>query len=188
MLERVGIPYRVNTRLVRGLDYYSKTVFEWVTEKLGAQGTVCAGGRFDGLVEQLGGKSTTAAGFALGMERLVALLDDKPFDATAHQPHAYLLLAGKDAELHGLQLAEQLRDALPGLRLMLHCGGGSFKSQMKKADKSGARYALILGEDEMANEQVTVKDLRGDAPQQQIGIRELADYLAGRLALPQDES
>jgi len=183
MLDRVGIPYRVNTRLVRGLDYYSKTVFEWVTEKLGAQGTVCAGGRFDGLVEQLGGKPSNAAGFALGMERLVALLEDKPFDATRHQPHAYLLLAGKDAELHGLQLAEQLHDALPGLRLMLHCGGGSFKSQMKKADKSGAAYALILGEDEINNQTITVKDLRGDTSQQQISQTELAGFLASRFSL-----
>jgi len=183
MLDRVGISYRVNTRLVRGLDYYSKTVFEWVTEKLGAQGTVCAGGRFDGLVEQLGGKPTTAAGFALGMERLVALLEDKPFDATRHQPHAYLLLAGKDAELHGLQLAEQLRDALPGLRLMLHCGGGSFKSQMKKADKSGATYALILGEDEINKQSITIKDLRGDTSQQQISQTELAGFLDSRFSL-----
>lgn len=183
LLEQVGVPYRVNPRLVRGLDYYSKTVFEWVTDKLGAQGTVCAGGRFDGLVEQLGGKPTTAMGFALGMERLVALLEDKPFAEVPYQPHAYLLVAGKDAELHGLRLAEQLRDALPSLRLILHCGGGSFKSQMKKADKSRAGYALILGEDEIANQRITVKDLRGDAPQQQIAQAELADFLTSELSL-----
>ncbi|MDZ7663391.1 histidine--tRNA ligase [Thiohalophilus sp.] len=178
LLEAVGIQYRVNPRLVRGLDYYAKTVFEWVTDKLGAQGTVCAGGRFDGLVEQLGGKPTPAMGFALGMERLVALLDERPFDETPYRPHAYLLPAGEQAETAGLQLAEQLRDRLPALRLQVHCGGGSIKSQMKKADRSGAAYALILGEQELAEQRVTVKDLRGDRPQQQVAQDELDGFLA----------
>ena len=182
LLEAVGIEYRVNPRLVRGLDYYAKTVFEWVTDKLGAQGTVCAGGRFDGLVEQLGGKPTPAMGFALGMERLVALLDERPFDETPYRPHAYLLLAGSEAERAGLQLAERLRDASPMLRLQVHCGGGSMKSQMKKADRSGAAYALILGEEELAAQTVTVKDLRGDTPQQQVPHQELVTFLDRELS------
>jgi histidyl-tRNA synthetase len=184
-LEAVGIEYRVNPRLVRGLDYYAKTVFEWVTDKLGAQGTVCAGGRFDGLVEQLGGKPTPAMGFALGIERLVALLDERPFDETPYRPEFYLLLAGTEAERAGLQLAERLRDVQPVLRLQVHCGGGSMKSQMKKADRSGAAYALILGEEELAAQTVTVKDLRGDTPQQQISIEKLESILAGESSWPE---
>ncbi|MFO8024536.1 histidine--tRNA ligase [Thiohalophilus sp.] len=178
LLEAVGIEYRVNPRLVRGLDYYARTVFEWVTDRLGAQGTVCAGGRFDGLVAQLGGKPIPAMGFALGMERLVALLDEHPFDETPYQPHAYLLLAGEQAEIAGVQLAEQLRDSAPALRVQVHCGSGSIKSQMKKADRSGARYALILGEEELAAGSVTIKDLRGDTPQQQLARQALGDFLS----------
>lgn len=183
LLEAVGIEYHVNPRLVRGLDYYAKTVFEWVTDRLGAQGTVCAGGRFDGLVEQLGGKPTPAMGFALGMERLVALLDEHPFDEAPYQPHAYLLLAGAPAEIAGVQLAEQLRDSQPAVRLQVHCGGGSIKSQMKKADRSGARYALILGEEELAAGTVTLKDLRGETPQQQLARQELGTFLTRELGL-----
>ncbi len=182
LLDTVGITYRINTRLVRGLDYYCKTVFEWVTARLGAQGTVCAGGRFDGLVEQLGGRATTAMGFALGMERLVALLENSPLPKS-HAPHAYLLLAGEAAERKGVLLAEQLRDRLPGLRLQVNAGGGSFKSQMKRADKSNALLALILGEDEIKRDEIGIKDLRGNAGQISIARAELTDYLQNMLTL-----
>jgi histidyl-tRNA synthetase len=178
LLDAIGINYVINQRLVRGLDYYSKTVFEWTTSKLGAQGTVCAGGRFDGLVEQLGGKPGYAMGFALGIERLVALLEDDNSAVIDTTPHAYLLMAGEQAQQQGLILAEKLRDEIVGLRLMSHCGGGSFKSQMKKADKSGAQVALILGDDEIMNQQITIKDLRGDAGQQQITLNELNSYMS----------
>ncbi len=180
-LDAAGIAYRVNPRLVRGLDYYSRTVFEWVTDRLGAQGTVCAGGRYDGLVEQLGGRPTPAVGFALGLERLVALLEATELPDTT-TPHAYLLLAGEAAERAGRLLAERLRDALPHLRLLVHAGGGSFKSQMKKADRSGARLALILGEDEMLSGNIAVKDLRGTGEQQHVKQDVLADHLARLLA------
>jgi histidyl-tRNA synthetase len=182
LLEAMGIEYQINPRLVRGLDYYSKTVFEWVTDRLGAQGTVCAGGRFDGLLEQLGARATPAMGYALGMERLVALLEDKPLP-DHYFPHAYLLLAGDDAELQGRVLAEQLRDALPALRLLVNNGGGSFKSQMKRADKSGAQLALILGEDEINKQQISVKNLRQDAEQQIVMLPGLADFLSSTLQL-----
>jgi histidyl-tRNA synthetase len=178
LLDNAGIEYVINQRLVRGLDYYSKTVFEWTTSKLGAQGTICAGGRFDGLVEQLGGKATPAMGFALGIERLVALLEDDDTAIIDNTPHAYLLMAGEQAEQQGFALAEKLRDEIVGLRLLSHCGGGSFKSQMKKADKSGAQVALILGEDEIINQLITVKDLRGDKGQQQITLDDLNSYMS----------
>jgi histidyl-tRNA synthetase len=163
LLDIAGVPYQINSRLVRGLDYYGKTVFEWVTDKLGAQGTVCAGGRYDGLVEQLGGKPTPAVGFAMGMERLTLLLT-----ATASVPatvqdriDAYLVAVGDDSvQGAAVKLAEQIRTAVPGLRLITHCGGGNFKNQMKKADKSGAKVALLLGEDEVQQGMVTVKILR----------------------------
>ena len=180
-LDMMGIAYRVNHRLVRGLDYYSKTVFEWITDRLGAQGTVCAGGRFDGLVEQLGARSTPAMGFALGLERLVALLEDKPLPDLS-SPHAYLLLAGEQAEQQGRLLAEQIRDELPQLRLLVNCGGGSFKSQMKRADKSGARLALILGENEISNQQISVKDLRQEEEQRVMLMTELAGFLSRTLS------
>ena len=182
LLEAMGIEYQINPRLVRGLDYYSKTVFEWVTDRLGAQGTVCAGGRFDGLVEQLGARPVPAMGFALGLERLVALLEDKPL-ADNFSPHAYLLLAGREAELQGRVLAEQLRDTLPTLRLVVNSGGGSFKSQMKRADKSGARLALILGEDEINKQQISVKNLRQEEEQQVVMLSGLADFLSSTLQL-----
>ncbi|MGD9390163.1 MAG: histidine--tRNA ligase [Thioalkalispiraceae bacterium] len=178
LLDNAGIEYVINQRLVRGLDYYSKTVFEWTTSKLGAQGTICAGGRFDGLVEQLGGKATPAMGFALGIERLVALLEDDDTAIIDNTPHAYLLMAGEQAEQQGFALAEKLRDEIVGLRLLSHCGGGSFKSQMKKADKSGAQVALILGEDEIINQLITVKDLRGDKGQQQITLDDLNSFMS----------
>ena len=177
LLDGVGIEYSVNPRLVRGLDYYQKTVFEWVTTDLGAQGTVCAGGRYDGLVEQLGGKATPAVGFAMGMERLVALIEDRNLVVPNTAPHAYLVLVGDLAMSHGLTLAEKLRSALPMLRLRTHCGGGSFKNQMKKADKSGAPLVLMIGDDEVAQQQVTVKHLREDQPQTSLSFNELVEYL-----------
>jgi len=181
LLDGAGIEYRVNPRLVRGLDYYQKTVFEWVTTDLGAQGTVCAGGRYDGLVEKLGGKATPAIGFAMGMERLVALIEDRGLAVPGLAPHAYLVLVGDSAVAQGLLLAEQLRNALPRLRLRTHCGGGSFKNQMKKADKSGAQRVLILGEDEIAQQQVTVKHLRDGPPQASLSVDALVEYLKEQL-------
>ncbi|WP_226702287.1 histidine--tRNA ligase [Microbulbifer elongatus] len=179
-LDAAGVAYEVNPRLVRGLDYYGKTVFEWVTDSLGAQGTVCAGGRYDGLVEQMGGKPTPAVGFGLGVERLVLLLETLEVlpDALDQQVDAYLVAVG-DVQSAALKAAEQLRSDLPWLRLQTHCGGGSFKSQMKKADKSNADYALIIGEDEAAAGQVTVKSLRADVEQQTVALGELANVLQG---------
>ncbi len=178
LLDAAGIAYEINPRLVRGLDYYGKTVFEWVTDKLGAQGTVCAGGRYDGLVTQLGGKPTPAVGFAMGIERLMLLLQELDVLPAGldQQADVYLLAVG-DVQAEAVTLSEQLRDRIPYLRLMKHCGGGGFKAQMKKADRSGADIALILGEDEVANQQVTVKYLREDKPQQALSIAELVDLL-----------
>ena len=178
LLDNAGIAYELNPRLVRGLDYYNRTVFEWVTSSLGSQGTVCAGGRYDGLVEQLGGKGTPAVGFAMGMERLVLLLEtlellgDLPSSADV-----YVINAGEGTLGAAFSLAEQLRDALPSVRVMSHCGGGNFKKQFKRADKSGAKVALIIGEDELANQQVTVKYLREDIQQQCIAQSELVALL-----------
>ncbi|MDH5446412.1 MAG: histidine--tRNA ligase [Gammaproteobacteria bacterium] len=180
-LESVGIGYHVNHRLVRGLDYYSKTVFEWVTDHLGAQGTVCAGGRFDALIEQLGSKPSPAAGFAVGIERMVALLEELS-ESPAEGPHAYLLLAGETAMQQGLAMAESLRDQISGLGIVVNCGGGSFKSQMKKADKSGARLALILGEDEIEKQSITIKNLREDKPQQTVPQSEIDSILRDLMA------
>ncbi len=181
-LARVGVPFRINPRLVRGLDYYNRTVFEWVTDALGAQGTVCAGGRYDGLVEQLGGRSTPAVGFALGLERLVALLAEQGGATLETGPDCYLITLGEAAAEQGLLVAEQLRDALPRLRLLSHCGGGSFKSQFKKADRCGARYALVLGPDELARGEIGVKPLRSDEAQANLPLGELVPYLATRLS------
>ncbi len=177
ILDAAGIAYTVNPRLVRGLDYYCKTVFEWVTTSLGAQGTVCAGGRYDGLVKQLGGRDTPAAGFAMGIERLLALMEEQQCEFASQPPHAYLIMQGEVAIQAGLLLAEQLRDALPALRLTSNCGGGSFKSQMKKADKSGAQFALILGESELAAGNIAVKPLREQGEQQTIEQAALAQHL-----------
>lgn len=174
LLDQAGIRYRVNPCLVRGLDYYTRTVFEWVTDQLGAQGTVCAGGRFDGLVEQLGGKPVPAAGFAMGLERLLELA--RAHLEPANVPHAYMVLVGEAAQNTGLILAEQLRDAVPGLRLMTHCGGGSFKSQFKKADKCGAQLALILGDEEVTQKNIGVKFLREDKQQETVPQNELANW------------
>ena len=178
MLDAANISYEVNPRLVRGLDYYSKTVFEWVTTNLGAQGTVCAGGRYDGLVEQLGGKPCPGIGFAMGVERLVLLLDELGAvpDSVDQAVDLYLLAVG-NVEQQALVLAENLRSDCPNIRLECHCGGGSFKSQIKRADKSGARIALILGEDEVASGTVGVKYLREDRPQKTVAQSELSGLL-----------
>lgn len=161
LLDQAGIPYRVNQRLVRGLDYYNRTVFEWVTTSLGAQGTVCAGGRYDGLVAQLGGHATPAVGFAMGLERLVLLVQavNPEFKAPA-TVDVYLISSGAGTQSAAMQLAERLRDTLPQLKLMTNYGGGNFKKQFARADKWGARIALVLGENEVAAQQVVVKDLR----------------------------
>jgi histidyl-tRNA synthetase len=164
MLEAAGQPYRINPRLVRGLDYYTRTVFEWVTDQLGSQGTICAGGRYDGLIEQMGGKSAPAIGFGLGIERLLLLLEGLGMSAPDVAPSAYCVLGSDDAAVKALPVVEALR--AQGLAVVMHSGGGSFKSQLKKADASGARYALIFGDDEIAQGMVTVKALRDGAGEQ----------------------
>jgi histidyl-tRNA synthetase len=176
-LKSANITFTINPRLVRGLDYYTKTVFEWVTDRLGSQGTVCAGGRYDGLVEQLGGQATPAFGFSLGMERLIGILEEMSLTNADPGPHAYFILVGSAAERAGFILAEQLRTEVPALCLSTHCGGGSIKTQFKRADKSGALFALILGEDELATNTVTVKYLRENLPQQQINRNNLAEFI-----------
>lgn len=177
ILDAAGVAYTINPRLVRGLDYYCKTVFEWVTTSLGAQGTVCAGGRYDGLVKQLGGRETPAAGFAMGIERLLALIEGQGIAQQTHAVDISFILQGENANRDGLVLAEKLRNELPELRLQVNCGGGSFKSQMKKADKSGARYALILGESEMAEDKIAVKDLREKSEQVNVAQQDLGIYI-----------
>lgn len=177
LLTAAGVPFVINPRLVRGLDYYNKTVFEWVTSRLGAQGTICAGGRYDGLVEQLGGKSTPGVGFAMGMERLVLLLAELGQQVPAAAADVYVVAVGDDAVATALASAEALRDAIPGIRLVQNVGGGSFKSQMKKADKSGASVALIWGEDEVAAGRVTMKTLRGQSEQHSLPVEELTGAL-----------
>jgi len=177
-LDAAGVGYEINPRLVRGLDYYGKTVFEWVTTHLGSQGTVCAGGRYDGLVEQLGGKPCPGVGFAMGVERLVLLLDELGVvpDSVGLTVDVYLVAVG-EVETQALVLGENLRSNCPTIRLQTNCGGGSFKSQMKKADKSAASIALILGEDEAANKKIGVKFLREDRPQETVDQAGLASYL-----------
>lgn len=177
-LDNLGIAYRVNTNLVRGLDYYSRTVFEWVTDRLGAQGTVCGGGRYDGLVEQLGGRATPALGFGMGIERLILLVEEVnpglfPEESEADIYVIYDEIAASEA----LRLAEQVRDEIPYLRVQYHCGGGSFKSQFKKADKSGANVALILGGNEMQSGEVTMKYLRDDREQETLSLEDLCERL-----------
>jgi len=179
-LDAAGVDYRVNPRLVRGLDYYNRTVFEWITDDLGAQGTVCAGGRYDTLVARLGGRPTPAVGFALGLERLASLLEAEP-PPPDKGPDAYLIAVGDGPQAKALLVAETLRDAAPELRLICHCGGGSFKSQFKKADRSGARYALVLGEDESARGVVGVKPLRSGGEQSEVTLDELGVFLATRI-------
>ncbi len=166
-LDDLGISYAINPRLVRGLDYYSKTVFEWVTDELGSQGTVCAGGRYDGLIEQLGGKPNFAVGFAMGIERLLALLENSESIQLNSVVDVYMIRVGDLAEQTGFRFAEDIRNKVPGLKLQVNCDGGSIKSQFKKADKSGALYALILGDDEVSRGEVSIKSLRNAQDQQQ---------------------
>ena len=178
LLDAAGLDYDINPQLVRGLDYYGRTVFEWVTDQLGAQGTVCAGGRYDVLMEYLGGRATPAVGFALGLERIIALLENQGVKLPDASPHLYMVTVGGQAQRQGLLLSERLRDVLPKLRIVTHCGGGSFKTQFKKADRSGARYALVLGEDEVQRREVGIKPLRDRRDQETVSY----DALDGRLA------
>jgi histidyl-tRNA synthetase len=178
-LDNLGIQYRVNPRLVRGLDYYNRTVFEWVTNSLGAQGTVCAGGRYDGLVEQLGGKATPGVGFAMGLERLVLMIQTLELDkAVPKDVDLYITAMGEQAEAYAVEIGESLRDQLPKLKIQNHCGGGNFKKQMKRADSSGASIALLLGDNEVALQQVSIKYLREDRAQQTVNKADLVDILA----------
>ena len=180
-LDALGIAYTLNPRLVRGLDYYSRTVFEWVTDRLGAQNAVCSGGRYDGLVEQLGGQATPAVGFGLGIERMVALVEQAE-SAAGFAPQVYLAALGEAAEAQAPLLAEVLRDQGRGLRVQLNAGGGSFKAQLKRADRSQAEFAVILGDNEIQNGQATVKPLRSDAAQETVAQSQLSDFIRGRLA------
>ena len=175
-LNEAGLSYEVNPRLVRGLDYYGKTVFEWVTDQLGSQGTICAGGRYDGLVSQLGGKGATAIGFAIGLERLILLLETTNSLPEVKGIDAYIVAVGEAAAKQAPILAEQLRDQIPGFRLITHCGGGSFKSQFKQADRSKAQWTLILGEDEISQQVIGVKTM-ATGEQETIAWDALANYL-----------
>jgi len=177
-LDENKVNYRVNPRLVRGLDYYSSTVFEWVTDKLGAQNAICAGGRYDGLIEQLGGQATPSAGFAMGMERVIALVAQNKELNWKNEPDVYLVLLGEAALQAGMGLAEKLRNH--DINTIIHCGGGSMKSQMKRADKSMARFALLLGDDELSRGIVTVKSLRDDEQQEMVATEQVVDYLKPR--------
>ena len=182
VLEDAGVAYTLNPHLVRGLDYYSRTVFEWITDELGAQGTVCAGGRYDGLIAQMGGKPTPAIGFAMGLERLLELTPGAP-SADAAEADFYVIGAGEGEKRAALSLAEHLRTALPGLRTLVHCGPESLKSQMKRADRSGAAVALILGADEIALDEVTLKPLRGQGEQRRVPRAHLTEILLGLVGL-----
>ncbi|ANQ56996.1 histidine--tRNA ligase [Vibrio parahaemolyticus] len=177
LLDAAGIEYTVNERLVRGLDYYNRTVFEWITESLGAQGTVCGGGRYDGLVEQLGGKPTPAVGFAMGLERLVLMLETLELTDVRRSVDVYVVTAGEGTMMAGMKLAEQLREAISGVRVMNHFGGGNFKKQFKRADKVGAVVALVLGENEVADNTVVLKDLVG-GEQETYNQAEVAEKIA----------
>jgi len=178
-LDAAGINYVINEKLVRGLDYYNRTVFEWVTDSLGAQGTICAGGRYDGLVEQLGGKATPAFGFALGIERLVLMIQSlEAIQDIRPQVDAYVIMLGEGVDVTANALAEKWRDLLPDIRIQTHCGGGNMKKQMKRADKSGAQVALILGENEIENQEVTIKYLRGQQEQQSLAFEQVPDLLS----------
>ena len=177
LLTEMGIPFVINTRLVRGLDYYCRTVFEWVTTELGTQGTICAGGRYDGLVEQLGGKATPGFGFAMGLERIALLLEEQTIEIPTLSPHLYVVMQGANAEMEGFKLTEKLRDELPNLRIINNAAGGSFKSQMKRADKSGAKFAIILGDNELAEDSVSIKPLRNFGEQSQVNLNDLTGYL-----------
>ncbi len=179
LLDALGIQYEVNQKLVRGLDYYNKTVFEWVTDALGAQGTICGGGRYDGLVEQLGGHATSGVGFAMGLERLVLLVQEvNPALQKSSDVDFYIVFSGENTAPVAFQLAENLRNGLPKARTLLNCSGGNFKKQFKRADKSGARVALVIGESEVENHQVVVKFLREDRPQEMISLNDVTAFLA----------
>lgn len=178
LLDAVDIQYEINPKLVRGLDYYNKTVFEWVTSALGAQGTVCGGGRYDGLVEQLGGHATPSIGFAMGLERLVLLVQEvNPNVPVKSAVDIYVVYQGEGTTLAAFELAEKVRSELPHLNTMLHCSGGNFKKQFKRADKSGATLALVIGESEVQNKQVVVKHLQGGADQQTLDLVNIIDYI-----------
>ncbi|MES1196509.1 MAG: histidine--tRNA ligase, partial [Steroidobacter sp.] len=180
-LDVSGVQYVVNPRLVRGLDYYSRTVFEWVTTELGSQDAVCSGGRYDGLIEQLGGESTPAMGWALGEERIIALMQTQGIQIPVATPAVYVVLVGECAEAAGFALTEKLRDALPGVAIETNFGGGSFKSQLKRADKSGARYAVVVGDDEISRQCAGIKNLRAEESQVQVEWTQLAAELQRRL-------
>ena len=181
LLDAAGIEYTVNRRLVRGLDYYSRTVFEWVTDALGSQGAVCSGGRYDGLVEKLGGRPTPAIGWAMGIERFVALFEACGGKAPSQAADVYLAAVGDGTLQRAFTLAEELRDRIPGIRVAMNLGGGSFKSQLKRADKSEARYALVLGEQELSEGRIGLKPLRSDEEQTSVALDDLAKVLAGKL-------
>lgn len=182
-LRAAGIAYHVDARLVRGLDYYTRTVFEWISDSLGSQGAVCAGGRYDGLVAQLGGAPTPGIGWAMGQERIVMLLEKLGIATPGDLPQVYLVVSGERAEQMGLKMAERLRDAWPGLKLQFNLGGGNFKAQFKRADKSGAEYALVLGEDELARGTVAIKDLRREHAQEECSIDRISERLGILLGL-----
>ena len=177
ILDSLGVSYEITTRLVRGLDYYSKTVFEWVTDELGSQGTICAGGRYDSLIEQLGGKPNFAVGFAMGMERLLALVELAGNVPLERSIDVYMIRVGELAEKEGLRLAEEIRNEVPGLKLQVNCGGGSFKSQFKKADKIGAEYAIILGDDEVSRKEFAIKSLRSEQGQKTFNQEQAIAFL-----------
>ena len=181
LLDAADVAYSVNPRLVRGLDYYNRTVFEWVTDALGSQGAVCSGGRYDGLVEKLGGRATPAVGWAMGMERFVALYEECSGETPAADADVYLVAVGDAALRQAFVIAEELRDGIAGIRVDLNLGGGSFKSQLKRADKSNATYALILGDQEIAESKIGLKPLRSTEDQISVAMHELAATLAARL-------
>ena len=182
-LRNAGIEYHLEPHLVRGLDYYTRTVFEWTTDALGSQSTVCAGGRYDGLVAQLGGTDTPGVGWAMGQERIVMLLQKQDSALPADKPQVYLVLVGEHAELPGFKLAEQLRDAWPALRVQVNLGEGSFKAQFKRADKSGAELALVLGEDELARGVVAIKALRRESAQEECALQQISERIGILLGL-----
>jgi histidyl-tRNA synthetase len=181
LLDAAGVSYTVNPRLVRGLDYYSRTVFEWVTDALGSQGAVCSGGRYDGLVEKLGGRSMPAVGWAMGIERLVALFEACGGEGPATDANVYIVAVGDRVLEQAIAIAETLRDEVAGIKVELNLGGGSFKSQLKRADKSNAEYALILGEQEIAEKRAGLKPLRSTEDQSSVAFDELPAVLAGLL-------
>lgn len=185
LLREAAVPFTVNHRLVRGLDYYNRTVFEWVTDKLGAQATVCGGGRYDGLVEQLGGKPTPACGFGMGIERLMMLWAEVHSDSVRAEPDVYLVHQGESASRLAFRVAEQLRDH--GFAVIYHCGGGNFKNQMKKADASGAKVAVIIGDDEAAADEASFKFMREEGAQRRLPVAQLGETLAALLYNVEEE-